>query len=57
MSLSLLESMQPLRAAEATNDRVFVYLPNGVNTNDYEMQTAGRDYEFSRILRPFEERR
>ena len=37
MALPLLECMQPLRAAEQTNDRacrsIFVYLPNGVNTN------------------------
>jgi hypothetical protein len=29
-------------------------LPNGVNTNDFEMEKAGKDYELSRILKPLE---
>ena len=61
MALPLLECMQPLRAAEQTTDRarrsIFVYLPNGVNTNDYEMKTAGRDYKLSRILHPLQQHR
>ncbi len=61
MALPLLECMQPLRAAEQISDRpsrsIFVYLPNGVNTNDYEMNSTGRDYELSRILRPLEQQR
>ena len=60
MSLPLLECMGPLRAAEneaRTRRSVFVYLPNGVNTNDYFMSKAGRDYELSRILSPLEKHR
>ena len=29
-------------------------LSNGVNTNDFEMEKAGKDYELSRILKPLE---
>ncbi|MEM7233943.1 MAG: DUF1552 domain-containing protein [Planctomycetota bacterium] len=60
MSLPLLECMRPLRAAEKEAQprrSVFVYLPNGVNTNDYFMSKAGRDYDFSRILSPLSKHR
>ena len=47
------------RSAAAENDAqprrsVFIYLPNGVNTNDYEIAKAGKNYEISRILKPLE---
>tara|TARA_B100000686_G_C16705097_1_gene925774 strand:- start:131 stop:1402 length:1272 start_codon:yes stop_codon:yes gene_type:complete len=51
----MLDSMRPLRAAKAVElprRSIFVYLPNGVNTHDYELTQAGTDYEFSRILAP-----
>lgn len=55
LALPMLASMQPLRAA-AAGERprrcVFIYLPNGVNTADYEMPKAGPDYELSRTLQP-----
>ena len=35
----------------------FVYLPNGVNTLDYQITTAGKDYTFSRSLKPLEKHR
>ena len=57
LALPLLECMQPLRAAgkDAWPRRsVFIYLPNGVNTNDFEMEKAGKDYELSRILKSLE---
>ena len=60
LSLPLLECMQPLRATEtSTRPRrsIFVYLPNGVNTHDYEITSAGADYKLSRILSPLEEHR
>ena len=60
LALPLLDCMQPLRAAEKDarpRRSVFIYLPNGVNTNDYELATAGEDYEFSRILKPLEKHR
>ena len=60
LALPLLECMRPLRAAgKDTQPRrsVFIYLPNGVNTNDFEMTKAGKDYELSRILKPLEKHR
>ena len=60
LALPFLDCMRPLRASEdAAKPRrsVFIYLPNGVNTNDYEMPQAGRDYELSRILSPLEKHR
>ena len=60
LALPFLDCMRPLRASEdADRPRrsVFIYLPNGVNTNDYEMEKAGRDYELSRILTPLEKHR
>ena len=60
MALPLLDCMQPLRAANrASRPRrsIFVYLPNGVNTNDYEMAEAGAEYGLSRILSPLEKHR
>lgn len=60
MALPLLACMRPLQAAEKdvrTRRSVFIYLPNGVNTKDYEVAKAGKDYEFSRILKPLEKHR
>ena len=60
LALPLLDCMQPLRAAKGdarARRSVFIYLPNGVNTNDYEMDTDGRDYKLSRILAPLESHR
>ena len=36
---------------------VFVYLPNGVNTLDYQITTPGAAYTFSRSLQPLETHR
>ncbi|MDB5386875.1 MAG: hypothetical protein JWM11_2521 [Planctomycetaceae bacterium] len=53
LALPLLDCMRPLCAAE-TKSRpkrsVFIYLPNGVNTAAYEMNTAGVDYKLSKPL-------
>jgi len=60
LALPLLDCMRPLCAAEKDarpRRGVFIYLPNGVNTNDYELATAGKDYELSRILKPLEKHR
>ena len=60
LALPLLDCMQPLRAAEKNAQArrsVFIYLPNGVNTNDFEMAKAGKDYELSKILKPLEKHR
>jgi hypothetical protein len=60
LALPLLDCMRPLRAA-ATETRairsVFIYLPNGVNTIDYQITQAGADYRFSRSLQALERHR
>jgi hypothetical protein len=53
LALPLLDCMRPLRAGEAATRAkrsVFIYLPNGVNTIDYQITQAGADYRFSRSL-------
>jgi hypothetical protein len=62
ISLPMLECMVPLRAAEkaiATSPKrsAFIYLANGVHSLNYQITTAGRDYQFSRSLKPLEKHR
>jgi hypothetical protein len=60
ISLPLLECMLPARAAEqaaAPRRSAFIYLPNGVNTLDYQITTPGEGYQFSRSLAPLEKHR
>ena len=62
ISLPMLECMVPLRAAEkaiATSPKrsAFIYLANGVHSLNYQITTAGRDYKFSRSLKPLEKHR
>jgi Protein of unknown function (DUF1552) len=61
ISLPLLECMVPLRAAEsatATPKRsAFIYLANGVHSLSYQITTEGKDYQFSRSLKPLEKHR
>jgi hypothetical protein len=61
ISLPLLECMIPLRAAEnhsATPKRsAFIYLANGVHSLNYQITTPGKDYVFSRSLKPLEKHR
>ena len=61
ISLPLLECMMPLRALEnatSTPKRsAFIYLANGVHSLNYQITTAGRDYQFSRALKPLEKHR
>jgi len=61
VSLPLLECMVPLRAAEkatATPKRsAFIYLANGVHSLNYQITKPGKDYEFSRSLKPLEKHR
>ncbi|QDU96607.1 DUF1552 domain-containing protein [Lignipirellula cremea] len=56
LALPLLDCMTPLASAAGASPRVkrsaFMYLPNGVNTLDYQITTAGKDYEFSKSLAP-----
>lgn len=62
VALPMLDCMRPLRAAagKATpkpKRSVFIYLPNGVNTLDYQILEDGPDYTFSRSLQPLEKHR
>ena len=61
ISLPLLECMMPLRASEnaATTPKrsAFIYLANGVHSLNYQITTAGKDYQFSRALKPLEKHR
>ncbi|MFT5467463.1 MAG: hypothetical protein ACI8UO_002567 [Verrucomicrobiales bacterium] len=59
IALPLLDCMNPARAAEAPKPKrsVFIYIPNGVNTLDYQITSPGVDYTFSRSLKPLEKHR
>ncbi len=64
ISLPLLECMIPLHAAdkpiEATEPprrSAFIYLANGVHSLNYQILTPGKDYQFSRSLKPLEKHR
>ena len=60
VALPLLDCMKPLRAAETARRAkrsVFIYLPNGVNTIDFQITQAGADYAFSKSLKPLEKHR
>ncbi|WP_166823401.1 DUF1552 domain-containing protein [Thalassoroseus pseudoceratinae] len=61
IALPFLECMVPLRAAEQTTDTprrsAFIYLANGVHSLNYQITTPGKDYEFSRSLKPLEKHR
>ena len=60
LALPLLDCMRPLRAAEAKSRAkrsVFIYLPNGVNTAEFQMPTSGPDYKLSKPLLPLEKHR
>ena len=61
ISLPFLECMVPLRASEeqkATPRRsAFIYLANGVHSLNYQITTPGKDYQFSRSLKPLEKHR
>ena len=61
ISLPFLECMVPLRAAEAKTETpkrsAFIYLANGVHSLNYQITTPGRDYQFSRSLKPLEKYR
>jgi hypothetical protein len=60
LALPLLDCMRPLRAAETAaraKRSVFIYLPNGVNTIDFQITQAGADYKLSKSLLPLEKHR
>lgn len=60
IALPLLNCMQEAQAGEEDGPprrSVFIYLPNGVNTLDYQITTSGAEFEFSRTLSPLEKHR
>jgi hypothetical protein len=61
ISLPFLECMVPLRAAEqqtaSPRRSAFIYLANGVHSLNYQITTPGKDYQFSRSLKPLEKHR
>src|SRR6186997_1247910 len=61
VALPFLECMVPLRAAEeqtsAPKRSAFMYLANGVHSLNYQITTTGKDYQFSRSLKPLEKHR
>ncbi|MEE2615074.1 MAG: hypothetical protein VYC62_05715, partial [Verrucomicrobiota bacterium] len=53
LGLPMLDCMRSLSAVEKVKSpsrSIFIYLPNGVNTYEYELIQSGKNYEFSRIL-------
>lgn len=61
LALPLLDCMVPLAAGAEVKPRIkrsaFFYLPNGVNTLDYQITKAGKDYAFSKSLAPLAKHR
>lgn len=59
IALPLLNCMRTSEAAETEAPRrsAFIYIPNGVNTLDYQITTPGENYTFSRSLQPLEKHR
>lgn len=59
IALPLLDCMRPAWAAESEPPRrsAFVYIPNGVNTLDYQITAPGEGFTFSRSLKPLEKHR
>ena len=57
IALPMLECMLPLNAKEKTNSprrSAFIYLANGVHSLNYQITKPGKDYQFSRSLKPLE---
>jgi len=60
IALPMLECMTPLKAAEkiiTPKRSAFIYLANGVHSLNYQITESGRDYKFSRSLKPLEKHR
>ena len=57
IALPMLDAMVPAMALTAAKYPVrlsFVYVPNGIIMPDWKPKGTGKDYEFSRILKPLE---
>ena len=62
LALPFCDCMRPMRgfaevAAARPRRSVFIYLPNGVNTLDFQIREAGADFTFSKILSPLAKHR
>src|SRR5438874_3727498 len=62
MALPMFQCMRPLRAAAADKAlqprrSVFIYLPNGVNTSEYQITESGANYKLSKPLQSLEKHR
>ena len=60
LALPLLDCMRPLRAVDTAaraKRSVFIYLPNGVNTIDFQITKPGAEYALSKTLKPLEKHR
>jgi hypothetical protein len=63
IALPALNCMQPLSAASGGNAlkqpkrSVFIYVPNGVNTLAWQIQKAGKDFEFTKPMAALERHR
>lgn len=62
IGLPMLDCMRPMRAFATAGPptpkrAVFIYLPNGVNTLDYQILQEGEGYEFSKSLKPLKKHR
>ncbi len=60
LGLPMLDCMRSLSTVEKVKSpsrSIFIYLPNGVNTYEYELIQSGKNYEFSRILAPLAKHR
>jgi hypothetical protein len=57
LSLPWLDAMAGSGTLAALKRSVFLYIPNGVNTLTWQIQKAGRDYEFTTPLKPLEKHR
>lgn len=59
IALPLLDCMSSAAPAESSRPKrsAFIYIPNGVNTLDYQISTPGENYTFSRTLKPLERHR
>jgi hypothetical protein len=60
VALPMLDAMVPAFARGLTTDSkapvrmVFAYVPNGIVMKDWTPKTTGKDYQFTRILKPLE---
>lgn len=60
IALPMLDCMTPLNAKEPSASprrSAFMYLANGVHSLNYQITTPGKDYRFSRSLKPLEKHR